>query len=115
MTLYDMLDRTKYYREVWIFEQNAFDQNMPVFKGIVNDARADTDVVWDYLLCEVEQYDCMNGVIVIFIKDEHFNERLEKHYIFGDQWGEDRKDRPWLYSAEIEMDLSELKKERDGK
>lgn len=33
MTLYEMLDVTFYYQPVWIYETNAYGQNMPLFKG----------------------------------------------------------------------------------
>ena len=33
MVLYEMLDKAKYYQKVWIFKTNAYDQNMPIFKG----------------------------------------------------------------------------------
>ena len=46
-----MLDRAMAHQTVWIFEHNAYDQNMPLFKGTVNDARIDKElVVWDYLM-----------------------------------------------------------------
>ena len=37
MTLYDMLDKAIADQEVWIFEHNAYDQNMPLFKGNIWD------------------------------------------------------------------------------
>lgn len=77
MTLYDMLDKTKYYQQVWIFETNAYDQNMPLFKGTVQDARRDTDRVWDYLMCAVDTYDCEGGLLDIRVRDEYYDERLE--------------------------------------
>lgn len=110
MTLYEMLDRTTYYQTVWIFESNTYDQNMPKFKGTVNDARADEEV-WDYLMCEVEVYYCENGILDIRVRDEYYNERLEGHYSFGDQWGREKEKRPWLHSAEIGMEKLERRGE----
>ena len=70
MTLYEMLDRAMAHQKVWIFEQNTYDQNMPLFKGTVNDARIDPELrVWDFLMCEVELYDCSNGILDIRVKD----------------------------------------------
>ena len=109
MTLYEMLDCTKYYQEVWIYEHNTYDQNMTLFKGTVNDARGDTERVWDYLMCQVDHYDCTTGVLVIFVKDEYYEERLEGHYsMTSDRWGRKREERPWLYSAEIDDDLKRV-------
>lgn len=105
MTLWDMLDKAKYYQKVWIFETNAYDQNMPLFKGTVQDARQDTDRVWDYLMCEVETYDFEGGLLDIRVRDEYYNERLEGHYsINADRWGESKDKRPWRHSIEIEQE-----------
>ena len=108
MTLYEMLDRTMYWKECWIVEHNAYDQNMPLFKGAVNDARKETDRVWDYLMCEVDHYDCASGILVLYVVDEHYDEPMEGHYTYGDQWGKKRNERPWVYSAEIASDLHEI-------
>ncbi len=108
MTLYEMLDATKYYQKVWIFETNVFDQNMPVFKGSVNDARKNTDHVWDYLPCKVNNYDCTSGILVIFVRNEYYEEHLEGHYSASSaKWGKNREERPWLYSYEIYSDLED--------
>lgn len=109
MTLYEMLDKTLYYQTVWIFEHNAYDQNMPLFKGTVNDARKDTENVWDYLMCEVDHYEITNSILDIRVRDEYYEERLEGHYSFcAKKWGRDRKDRPWLHSVEIEADKDKI-------
>ena len=109
MTLWDMLDKTKYYQKVWIFETNAYDQNMPLFKGAVQDARQDTDWVWDYLMCEVDIYDCEGGLLDIRVRDKYFDERLEGHYICSDSWGDAKETRPWRFSSEIDMEKRGLK------
>lgn len=113
MTLWDMLDKAKYYQKVWIFETNAYDQNMPLFKGTVDDARADTDCVWDYLMCEVETYDCQGGILDIRVHDKYYNEQLESHYtVCSGKWGRDKEKRPWRYSIEIDCEKQEV--ESDG-
>lgn len=109
MTLWDMLDKTKYYQKVWIFETNAYDQNMPLFKGTVLNARSDTDIVWDYLMCEVEVYDCDGGLLDIRVRDKHYYERLEGHYTTcSDRWGESKDKRPWRFSSEIDEEKQEV-------
>lgn len=107
MTLYEMLDCTKYYQKVWIYEHNAYDQNMPIFKGTVEDARGDTEHTWMYLMCQVDHYDCTTGTLVIMVKDEYYEKRLEEHYGFSSRWGKERSERPWLYSLEVYDDLGE--------
>ena len=113
MTLYEMLDCTKYFQKVWIFEHNAYDQNMPIFKGSVQEARGDTECTWMYLMCQVDHYDCTTGILVIYVKDEYYEERLEGHYsMSSDTWGMERSKRPWLHMGEIGDDL---RKECNGK
>ena len=103
MKLYDMLDKAMCDQEVWIFESNAYDQNMPLFKGSISEARVDQDqIVWDYLMCEVEGYDCSDNILDIRVKDKYYEERLEGHYGRSDKWGKNKGERPWLYSIEIQ-------------
>ena len=106
MTLYEMLDKTLYYQTVWIFEHNAYDQNMPLFRGRVEDARKDTERVWNYLMCEVEHYEYVNGILDIRVRDEYYELRFEEgnYTLTGRRWGRERNSRPWLYSAEIDAD-----------
>jgi hypothetical protein len=116
MTLYEMLDCTKYYQTVWIFESNSRDQNMPLFKGSVHEARGDTDRVWGYLMCQVEHYDCtVGGILDIRVRDEYFEEPLEGHYSIGSRrWGEKKDERPWRYSIEIDQEKAEAALGGDG-
>lgn len=107
MTLYEMLDKTKYYQQVWIYMNNAYDQNMPLFIGIADDARRDADILWDYLMCEVEMYYCVGGILAILVRDNTYNERLETHYTNSDRWGIKKETRPWRYSSEIDAELME--------
>jgi len=112
MTLYEMLDKGMANQKVWIFEQNVYDQNMPLFKGTVNDARVEPElIVWDFLMCEVAYYRCTYGILDIRVKDENYNKRLEEHYVFSDRWDKyNQSKRPWRYSIEIENE----KQEQDG-
>lgn len=105
MTLYEMLDVTLYYQQVWIFETNAYGQNMPLFKGLVEEARANTEKVWMWLMAKVDHYQCNTGILVIKVVDERYEERLENHYFYSEKWGRERNERPWLYSCEIDDDL----------
>lgn len=104
MTLYDMLDKTKYYQQVWIFETNAYDQNMPLFKGTVDEARRDADMVWDYLMDGVEIYDCEGGILDIRVRTKDYNDHFENRYSNSDRWGDAVESRPWRWSIEIDME-----------
>ena len=77
--LYDMLALTVYYQKVLILENNVFGQNMPLYYGNVDGARAD-ETIWDWLTKEVELYEYSEGVLVISVKDEDYEEHLEDHY-----------------------------------
>lgn len=108
MTLYEMLDCTLYYQQVWIYDHNAYDQNMPIFKGEVDKARYDHRV-WDYLLCTVDHYECNTGILLIYVKDEYYEKRFEEgNYSHASQrWGRDKDKRPWRHSIEVHDDLRE--------
>ena len=110
MTLYEMLDKTLYYQTVWIYEINAYDQNMPIFKGIVEEARRNTDRVWDYLMCEVDHYECNTGILLIKVKNVHFESKMDEHYMFSEKWGSEKESRPWRYSCEINRELCDVTK-----
>ena len=105
MTLYEMLDNTIYYGEVMICARNAFDQCIYLFNGKVEDARKDTEDVWDYLMNEVDQWICGNEVMLIYVKHYGYEERLEKFYCNSDKWTRDK--RPYLFSSEVEKKLRE--------
>ena len=116
MTLYEMLDCTLYYQQVWIYDHNAYDQNMPLFKGEVNEARYDHRV-WDYLLCKVDHYECNTGILLIYVKDEYYEKRFEEgnYTIASRRWGKDKDERPWRHSAEVHMELWKAVKDGDAK
>ena len=90
----------------WIMSQVDHGKwDMPLFKGTVQDARQDTDRVWYYLMCEVDHYECTNGILDIRVRDEYYSERLEGHYsISSDRWGESKDKRPWRHSFEIDKE-----------
>lgn len=109
MTLYEMLERTLYYGKVMIWTRNAFDQCLQLFDGEVEGARGDTDQVWWHLMSEVDQWICGNRVTLIYVKDDHYNELLEKQFRNSDKWT--RENRPYKGSFEVERILRERKSE----
>lgn len=105
MTLYEMLDKTLYYGNVLIYHRNAYDQCIKIFQGAVSDARQDEDV-WDYLMREIDQWICGNEWMLIYVKFHYYNDRLENHYIYSDNWT--RENRPYKSSYEVKKELREL-------
>lgn len=105
MTLFELLDNARYDQKIWIYVNNDYDQNMPIFKGIVQDARTDVEQTWDYLMEKVDLLDWKTGILLVYVVDEHYKERLETQYLFSDRWGIEKEKRPWRYSIEIEEEL----------
>lgn len=110
MTLWDMLDKTKYYQPVWIFETNDRGQNMPIFKGTVDEARRDGDNTWDYLPCEVERYDVSYGLLDIRVTGPWRSKTIAERYSGSDKWGDTMSERPWRYDTEIDTEKSDWHK-----
>lgn len=100
MTLWEMLDCTLYYGKVFICTRNACGQCILIFKGCVQDARGNTEGVWDYLPKEVDQWICGNGATLIYVKHYDYENPLENSYTNSDKWTSTR--RPFLYSNEVE-------------
>lgn len=105
MTLYSMLDRAMYFQKVWIYALNYADQHMPLFSGTVQDARADVDTVWEYLMNEVSHYECDTGILVIMVMSEHPEELMEEQYAFSREWGKEKERRPWRTASEVDDDI----------
>lgn len=113
MTLYEMLSKTTFDQEVWIYLNNNYGQCMPIFCGEIEEARADTDGTWMHLMDEVDHYEYESGILLILTKDESFNDRMEKHYSSAN-WGKGKKERPWRNLYEIQQDIKDEIKRRDA-
>ena len=105
MTLWDMLDKTLYYQKVFIYEHNTYGQHMLLFKGLIEDARKDTNNVWSYLMHDVSLYEYFEGVLVLYVIDEYYNEKLEGHYLGSDKWT--NENRPWKHKTEIYEEIKD--------
>lgn len=103
MTLWEMLDRTLYYGKVLIYTRNNYGQCLKLFKGVVNDARGNTECVWDYLPAEVDQWIAGNGATLIYVKHYAYEDRLESCYYNSDKWT--KQNRPYVYSIDAEKEL----------
>ena len=107
MTLYEMLDKSVYWQQVWIYSNNNYDQNMPVFKGLVCEARRDDDMTWDFLENKIVVYEFKCGILVIKVESEHPDKYVEDVYCNTGIWGKEKEKRPWRYSIEIDQELKE--------
>lgn len=106
MTLYEMLDVALTSGKVLIYTSNAYDQCMKLFQGTVSDARRDDDLVWDYLMNPVETWVCGNGWTLIYVKDNNYEDRLEKHCFGSEKWT--KECHPYKNSYEVNTELKML-------
>ena len=108
MTLYEMVNKTKYHLPVWIYETNDYDQNIPLFKGTVEEAREEGDLIWDYLMYQVDGFDYEYGILDIRVITERHTELFrptpDKHTI--------KSKRNWHHSYEIEEEKKLFLKEK---
>lgn len=107
MTLYDFWNNTLFYQKMYIYLTNAYDQNMPLFKGSRTDwmekecADGDSDLYW-HLSDTVEHWQVTpKGNILVKLRNEDYEKRMEDLYLFSDKWTD--KNRPWKYSIETEI------------
>lgn len=67
------------------------------------------------LLCGVDHFECSTGILIILVKTEHYEKRMEDHYLFSEKWGEEKNKRPWRHSAEIAEELRDTLKNNQKK
>lgn len=111
MTLYDLLSAGQYMQMYSVYVTNAFDQNIPISRGtltfmlayIVNESDA---TLFYHLMDKVEYYHTTDdGVMVVFLRDEHFNETADYNYSddYVKKWdSSDPNTRPYLHGIETE-------------
>ena len=107
MTLYDIVSKAQYVQVFSIYLTNIYDQNIPIVRGTKSEMISmDADNFFDHLMCDVEYFNVTNkGVIVVFIRDEHFEERASIRYSdeYVKRWDNlNPKTRPWLHGFETE-------------
>jgi hypothetical protein len=107
MTLYDIVSKAQYVQVFSIYLTNIYDQNIPIVRGTKSEMISmDADNFFDHLMCDVEYFNVTNkGVMVVFIRDEHFEERASNRYSdeYVKSWDNlDPKTRPWLHNFETE-------------
>lgn len=106
MTLYEFWNSTLYYQKMFIYETNAYDQNMPLWKGSrqewYEDIQNDDNLYW-HLMDEVDHWEVTpKGNVLVKIKNDTYEQRMEEHYLFSDKWGKEKEKRPWRHSIELE-------------
>ena len=111
MTLYDLIEAAQYTQIFSIYTQNIYDQYFPIARGTRQKMRAiDVDngeeTLFEHLMDKVDHYMVnKNGVMVVFLRDENFNNRAEKQYFddYVKNWKNNDPDtRPWLHATETE-------------
>ncbi|MBQ8697622.1 MAG: hypothetical protein IJV83_05350 [Clostridia bacterium] len=112
MKLWDILHVAQCNQIFHIYVTNSYDQNLPVGKGTREDlcmnmvtGENDRDL-FSHLMDDVTTFVvCNDRKIVIFVKDAHFEERLEEQFCgeYAKKWGRLKPEtRPWRWSCEIE-------------
>ena len=111
MTLYDIVSKAQYMQVFSIYLTNAYDQNIPIARGtrsemISMDADENEEDFFKHLMCDVEYFHITDkGVMVVFIRDEHFEEPASFNYSdeYVKRWDNfNPKTRPWLHGIETE-------------
>jgi hypothetical protein len=108
MTLYDIVSKAQYVQVFSIYLTNIYDQNIPIVRGTKSEMISmDADNFFNHLMCDVEYFNVTNkGVMVVFIRDEHFEERASNRYSdeYVKRWDNlNPKTRPWLHGSETEQ------------
>ena len=111
MTLYDLVNAGQYMQIYSIYITNVYDQNIPVSRGTLQEmlgyyVEENDSIFFDHLMDKVEYYHITEkGIMVIFLRDDHFEDRADYNYSddYVKKW--DRRDantRPYLNGIETE-------------
>lgn len=110
MKLWDILEASQYMQIFSIYVTNVYDQNIPVARGTLSEMQyydLDDGELFCRLMDDVEYFHITKkGVMVLFIRDKHYEERAESQYSenYVKIW--DRRDpltRPFLFGIETEQ------------
>ena len=106
MTLYEFWNKTVYHQDVWIYLTNAYGQNMPLYSGSREEWRSgedDDDKLYWHLMDEIDHWEITdNGDVLVLLKDDTYEKRMEDEYFYSDRWGPKKEERPWRHFAELE-------------
>lgn len=110
MTLYDILHASQYDQVFSIYVTNVYGQNIPIARGtrpdmISSDVEDNDEDLFEHLMNEVSYFSIKHGIMIIFLKDENYERRVEDQYSAEavKRWDRrDPKSRPWLHDIETE-------------
>lgn len=109
MTLYDIFCHTQYDQLFYVYLTNVYDQNLPLLRGTrdswMREGFASAEDIWWHLCDEVDQIIVVDKALLIKVRDENYDKRLEAQYNekYVARWSvRDKSSRPWLFSAELE-------------
>ena len=109
MKLWDILEASQYNQIFSIYVTNVYGQNIPVARGTRSEMQEydlDDGDLFYHLMDDVEYFHITKkGIMVLFLRDNHYEENAEQQYSedYVKKW--DRKDpktRPYLHSIETE-------------
>lgn len=109
MTLWDILESCQYMQVFSIYSTNIYGQNIPVARGTLSEMQEydiEEGELFSRLMDKVDYFHITkNGVMVVFLQGEHYEERVETLYSqeYVERWERyDPKTRPWLFVMETE-------------
>ena len=107
--LWDMLEASQYWQIFSIYVTNVYNQNIPVARGTLSEMKyydIDDGELFCHLMDDVEYFHITKkGVMVLFIRDKHYEERAESQYSddYVKRWNRrDPMTRPYLFGSETE-------------
>lgn len=110
MKLWDILEASQYMQIFSIYVTNVYDQNIPIARGTKSEMQEydlDDGDLFFHLMDDVEYFHITkNGVMVLFLRGKHYEERADSQYSvdYVKRW--DRRDpmtRPYLFTIETEQ------------
>ena len=110
MKLWDILEASQYMQIFSIYVTNIYGQNIPIARGTLSEMwRFDPEWEGDlfyHMMDDVHYFHVTkNGVMVLYIRDKHYEEPLAKQYFedYVKQWDKnDPMKRPYLFNSETE-------------
>ena len=108
MMLVELLQKVRYTQIFYVYLENVYDQNLPIGSGTRRDLldEYENEEIISYLTCPVTLITTTkNGALVVRVRDEHFDERLEKQFNpeYAQKWNSlDMSSRPFKHSCEME-------------
>lgn len=110
MKLWDILEASQYMQVFSVYVTNVYGQNIPIARGTLLEMwRFDPE--WEsnlfyHMMDDVHYFHITgNGIMVLYIRDKHYEEPIEKQYSedYVKRWDKnDPMKRPYLFYSETE-------------